>query len=205
MAHLRIHENSGVSLCKYRSHKLLRSSDGGADTDKYFYPRKEGRIALGRREPLKADENPEGLISNPRLHAWYLGNTGAGWPPQRVALLLLFHWWQSTVQLSREGFVCSLWPPTHRWHLFIPGSPSQHLSHGSMPLWGLSFGNAWLCEVPWSFATKCVMKWIRTSTARFTYHVGRATSLLCNSKYYDSECKNVTFLDIVVGGNYGRF
>lgn len=41
--HTALHVHSGVSLCKYRSHRLLRSSDGGTDTDRYFYHRKEGQ------------------------------------------------------------------------------------------------------------------------------------------------------------------
>lgn len=79
----------------------------GADTDKYFYPGKEERIEIGRREQLKADENLEGLILNPQAPCLVSGEHRGRVTSQWAVLPLSFHWWQSTVQLSREGSVCA--------------------------------------------------------------------------------------------------
>lgn len=79
----------------------------GTDTDKYFYPGKEERIEIGRREQLKADESPEGLIPNTQAPCLVSGEHQSSVISQRAALPLSFHWWQSTMQLSREGSVCA--------------------------------------------------------------------------------------------------
>lgn len=202
---LRLHENSGVSLCKYRSHRLLRSSDGvEADTDKYFYRRKEGRTALRRGEWLKAHESPEGLISNPRLHAWYLGNTGAEWPPKGLPSPPHFTGGSPPCNSPEKvSFVpvasSTLLAPLYSW-VSITSSLSR--------LYAILRLVLWQCLTVWGALVICHKvcdEMDMNFYYQITHYVELNTSLWCNSKYYDSECKNITFLDMVVGGNYDRF